>query len=214
MIKRSYQHIPLSDSDQRALLVDRPPAWEYMLLASTLIRRLESLEPKWFDFQLRFVNAIGPVVSKESLANVVRERLDIASTLVYHLNNTFSSDIQERAFGLPGEHGDPELIVHLGIRMIDGYGSLLQWSEDVRSLRVPRGAEKVRLILSEAMGESLLAYRVFVSDFAERVEQIPEMLSRGQSVNLNLSIRLTLPDTLGDNLAGELRKLLGTSRPD
>jgi hypothetical protein len=43
--------VPRNPDEQRALISQKPPAWEYLLFAGALLQGKERLEPKWRDFK-------------------------------------------------------------------------------------------------------------------------------------------------------------------
>lgn len=205
----TYVHIPVTTSDRRALLAERPGYWEYYLLASTMLARMEEFEPQWRDYLLGFVETVGPAITRQELAEVIIDRSDIATSLVHHFNGLFSIEIQELAYGAPGEPGDAAMIMHLGTRLVDGYGALLRWSEEVRGLRFPNGAENLRYMVSHLVDEPLRAYREFFLHYAQTIDGIEELAAAtdGGPVDLEFTLLLTVNPEFATELGDEMRRL-------
>lgn len=203
-----YNHVPRNESDQRALLAERPSGWEFLLFASVMLDRMTSFETQWRDYKLRYVHDIGPSIAKHALKDEISERFQVLRALLYHFNGVFDRDIHESAFGAVGVNGDPEMIVHLGSRLVEGYGNLLRWAEDVRGLRVPEGAEQVRSLLSRIVEEPLIAYRAWVLEYAQTADRIPELIQAGTRIELNLTLYLTVNEERATAIVAQLKKFL------
>ncbi|MES2171373.1 MAG: hypothetical protein V4479_11730 [Actinomycetota bacterium] len=133
-------NVPRDISGRMELLATKPTYWESLYFGAILLEGLDRTEIKWRDHVLGLTMTIGPVVTKQELAHALSERMSRVTFIVSNLGRLFTGPAQEAAFGKLGEHGDPTLIEHMGNRLTQMYEQLLDWADEVRSLRVPDGA--------------------------------------------------------------------------
>jgi hypothetical protein len=120
------------DAARRRLLVERAPAWEWLLLADGLWRAMDRLRAKQHDHDLRLAVGAGQPVPDAGLRGYVRGALDRLRTIANQTVQASDQSTIDRAVGGPGESGDPERIDHLAYRIGQTYETLLDWAAEVR----------------------------------------------------------------------------------
>jgi hypothetical protein len=142
--KNYVRQVPRDQSGRLELLALRPPVWEYLLFGNVLYVSRSAYEARWRDFQLGYSLRVGPVIEPMQIPAMISERMSYASAITGNLELILAPAAQARAFGNLGEPGDPILIEHMAIRLIDLYAMLLDWAEETRALRVSDWAERLK----------------------------------------------------------------------
>ncbi|MEU4334805.1 hypothetical protein AB0F59_09285 [Micromonospora lupini] len=204
------RRVPLDQSGRLELQALRPPLWEYLLFGNALHLARAEHEARWRDFQLGYSLKIGPVIEPKQLPDVLRERLSHVSAIVSNLESILSRTAQERAFGKPGESGDPILIEHMARRLIDLYALLLGWSEETRALRLPDWADRLKEILTAYAAQPIERTYYFVDEFIENIEMVITKLAEGQPGPHNVEIHVTYE--IGDDLSRQFDQELDRVR--
>jgi hypothetical protein len=126
-----------------------------------------------------------------------------------NFNRLFDHTAQERAFGAPGELGDPTEIDLLASRMIDVYEGLIDWAARVRATRVDEHFDHVVELSSRYVDQAIQQFRDFVRNVVTETDRIPAALSADppEPIELTLTITLSIEDGLGERLDAELLRL-------
>ncbi|MEU8210544.1 hypothetical protein AB0B85_15240 [Micromonospora sp. NPDC049044] len=203
------QQVPRDESGRLELLALRPPLWEYLLFGNALYRSRDVHEARWRDYQLGYALHIGPVVKAEQIPDVMSERFSHVGAIAANLEAVASPYAQARAFGAPGEPGDPALIEHMASRLIDIYALLLGWVEETRSLRVPEWAENLKALAIAYAAQPIQRTHEFVDEFIARLERAIANLVDGNSNYEEISIRVTfeIPDDVARQFSRELKRV-------
>jgi hypothetical protein len=200
------QQVPRDESGRLELLALRPPFWEYLLFGCVLYRSRAVYEPRWRDHQLGYALRIGPAIDATQIPGVMSERLSHLNAIIGNLEAVVSPRAQLRAFGEPGEPGDPVLIEHMASRVIDLYALMLDWAEETRALRVPGWAERIKELLVEYVKQPIERTHVFVDEFIEKLEQAIAHLTNGTSDSEEVTINLKFE--ISDELVREYKREL------
>jgi hypothetical protein len=205
----AIDRVPRTPDEEAALLRARPDGWEYLLFAAVLRRRMDALESKYRDHRLRFIRPSpgSPPYADESdfFISAFRD----ARVLTDNFNRLFDNVAQDRAFGVPGESGDPAEIEHVASRMIDVYEGLIDWAARVRATPLDDEFNKVVELASRFVDQPIQQFRDFVERVVAETDQLPAAL-RAESpgpITLTLTITLSIEEGLEDELHGELRRL-------
>jgi TIR domain len=120
----------------------------------------------------------------------------------------FAAEAQARAFGLPGEPGDPDRIHHLALRWTSIYEGLMDWAADVRGTTCPQEYATLLALLADFVDVSVDNYRSFVSDFVSRADDLPRALAAEEHVVISLELTLTIPDEVVQKFQDEIAERL------
>jgi TIR domain len=201
---RTPLRAPRTPEEQRQLLAQRPPAWEYLHFASVLARGKDALEPKWRDHQVRYARRSGLALSGHEIPAFIQEA---ANELAGHTNNIeriLGSKAQERAFGPPGVSGDPVEIEHLGRLLLDVYENLLDWSARVRGTTTSEHFTRLFELLASFADNPINEMRAFIDQYVAEADSLPERLARENHDPIHRAVYLTL--TLDKRLGAEYNR--------
>ena len=200
--------VPRTPAEEAALLQGRPSGWEHLLFAAVLRRRMETLEPKYRDHELRYARPdTGPVLGFEAAVNFICDAFDEAAALLMNVERVLDERAQERAFGPPGHPGDPLRIQHLAGRLIDVYEGMLDWAARLRAARLPdRFARSVELACLHVDGP-IKDFREFVDRAVVEIDRLPALLRKGEPTNIELKLTLTGDDELVNEFLREAARL-------
>jgi len=198
--------VPVDASGRWELLALKPENWEYLLFAAVLSAGLKDAEPKWRDYRLAVSMNIGPFVPREDLGREFSARMDVISEIVARMEALLSPENQELAFGRPGEPGDEDLIEHLANRLIDFYEKILDWTTEVRSMRLEAQSRPVREAAVAFVEQPVKAFRLFVSNYIKAIEAESIGLATEDSpVHIVLELKFDLPEHVADGFERALR---------
>lgn len=208
--EKIWTSVPRDNDARMELLVERPPAWEYLLFGGAMLLEVKKDESRWRDYCLGYSLSVGPVVARSDLADEVTERMSRARAIVSNLEKVISQGAQQAAFGLPGDAGDPALIEHMAKRLIDIYRQLLSWVEEVRSLRIEGDSGLLQELLAEVVDQPLRETRAFSYDFVESLESAlaARIDNPNEPIVINMTIAYELPGDLADRVEQELTRVL------
>ena len=194
----------------------RPNLWEHLLYAGELCVGMEHLQAKRLDYQLGHCLS-GRVVldaaqASSYLDEVFRDLLESSAGV----ERWMSQEAQDRAFGLPGEPGDPELIAHIAKRLLGVYESLMDSAISLRSVRPP--SEMVRLFELAALypRDSIEEFQSFVETLARETDGASATLAKQDGSVAHITVTYTMsidPDVTKEfeteerRVASKLRKL-------
>lgn len=204
--------VPRTPDQQRELLAQRPSAWEYLLYAGVLWQRREALEPKWRDHELGYARRTGRHFDNREVFDFLGNALNDLRTFGPDILKMLDPQTQERAFGPPGQSGDPALIKHIATRLVEVYENILDIAASIRGAGVSNElapyVEAVARLTDTPLGE----IRDFIDQLVAVADSLPEKLATGDPVHIQLELTMTIDDEALENLEREgehaKRKLL------
>lgn len=199
--------VPRNAADAMRLLIDRPPGWEYLYFGAIVHREMTRLESRWRDHQMRYVHRSDRVPVPQGqelvfLGNVMRE----ASTII-NIEGVLSPEMQARAFGLPGESGDPEMIEHLATRLVAVYRDQMSWAAMVRGAMVDEEFERLFALTAQLVDLPILQFRQFVDASLSRLDRISMLQTAEIPSYLPLELTITADDALLAAQRREMRRI-------
>ncbi|MFG1760647.1 hypothetical protein [Micromonospora echinofusca] len=200
------RQVPRDESGRLEILALRPPLWEYLLFGNALYLARAAHEARWRDHQLGYSLKVGPVIKADQIPTVLSERLSHVGAIASNIATILTDTAQERAFGKPGEPGDPVLIEHMADRLIGLYALLLDWAEETRALRVPDWADRLKEILTAYAAQPIERTHDFVDEFIENIERVIAKLAAGQEGPHHIIMQITFE--IGDELSHQYDKEL------
>ena len=100
----------------------------------------------------------------------------------------------ERAFGAPGQAGDPDMLAHLALRWNSVYEEFFDWAARLRGSSAPSEYHKLLELLARYLDGPVRQYRGFVDEYVEKVDAVPAAIAAGNKVSLGLHIVISIPD--------------------
>lgn len=186
--------VPRTEAEQRLLLLEKPGGWEHLYFASELLRQSEELEHKYRDHEMRYAPSTGTAIHAEDSQRYVQAATSEAQRLSGGLSMVMDQQVQERAFGAPGEAGDAERLLHMATRWTGIYEGFLDWTARLRGTTVPSRYAEVVEALAQFSDASIENYRAFVTRFVEQVDRVPAAIKSGETLQVDMTLVLEIPD--------------------
>lgn len=199
---------PRTHTEQAAVLAVRPPGWEYLLFAGSLYLGKEDLELKWRDHELPPYKARRSLGSISEATDYLSAEFNRVTGLIEAMMRVFPPEIQEQAFGAPGEPGDPVRIEHFATRIIQTYGELLDWAAALQSADPPEVLAPSFKMACRMADQPLIEVREFVDSVVREIDRVPAFLASEPIVDEPLTIELTLKLTVDENVSDEFHRRL------
>jgi hypothetical protein len=199
--------VPRTAKEQRQLLSQRPPAWEFLFYASVLLQRRADVEEKWRDHELHYAPRTGKHVGDGAAVEYLSSAVDEVMEIVGGINRVLDSDAQDLAFGAPGEPGSPERIEHLATRLIGVYEELLDWARGLRGIGVSSELRNIFELTARLADLPVQQIRDMVDYYVAEVERIPEQLRRGEAVHLEMTLKLDMDPEASSEFVNELKNV-------
>ena len=134
-------------------------------------------------------------VPREDVPAQSRGLLSELNRIVAMGNPISRQELQSRAFGEPGQDGNPHRLQHLAGHIAAVYEDLSDWSSNVRSLSVPMEHASLFLRLSDLASRPIDEYRKFVGSVVATLDRRTELAEDG-SKDDPVGIELTLTPTM------------------
>lgn len=202
--------VPRTKEAVEALISERGGIWEYLLFAGLLRQNMDALEPQYRDFVMGYAPRTGRHVELKDLIAYVQSMIGQIDAIVGNFSVVLDPDVQERAFGAPGQPGDVDRIVHLAERFVAVYRDFMDWAAEVRgtSTRVGSESETLRL-LAQWAAQPVESCRKFVEEFTEQMDSATERTDAGERLEIIMPVTLTLDPEVTEPFHASLRKDLG-----
>lgn len=183
-------YVPRNEHEAATLVGERPPCWEYLMFSYSLVRRIEELHDKYLDFRMAFAES-GGFVETDQVTTVIRREKASMENAIRNLDNVLSRRVNESAFGLPGEPGNLDQILHMASRYASVYESFLSWADRLRGLSTPSDEGRdVLAALALYAGQPIERMREFVYEFRAMADSLYAKVAAGESLHLNLTVKL------------------------
>lgn len=205
-----FAAVPRTPGDIQRLLAVRPDGWEHLLWAAYLLEGKAALEPKWRDYEMGFIPEWSRVLSMDEMPDFLSEPFVEMRALGENVMRVFNPEIQEAAFGAPGQSGDPDRIRHLATRLIAGYEQFLDWSQRLRATRVPEVFQPVVDVTIAFLDAPIRQIRAYLAYVINEMDGLAETLankSDDSPIELTLELILSMDDSLVEKYGQEMRKL-------
>lgn len=183
---------PRGAEEIAAVLAQRPPGWEYLYFAGNLLADRDTLEATFRDHEMRYAAPSGERVEDAQVAPYLRRALDQAQGLVASLSQLFEPDVLERAFGSPGQAGDPDRLRQLAERWTSVYADLLSWASRLRAANKSSTYVTLFEAVARLIDQPIQEYRDFVDELLREVDRLPQAIRSGQPTEINLTLTLSM----------------------
>jgi TIR domain len=205
--ERPVERVPRTSEEEAFVRATHPPGWEYLLFASVLRRRIDQLEPKWRDHELRYVPPGGRSIEMdEAMTGITTAFKEVTST-AGNIERVLSQESNEYAFGRQGEPGDEEAIEHLAGRVVDVYNELLDWAARLRGTHVPEDFRQLYDMVAEMADQPTREIRAWVDQVVREIDRLPEIIRREEPVTLDLTLTITADEEVLARFEQEIQGL-------
>jgi hypothetical protein len=187
----------------------RSPAWEFLYFAGQLLHERNSVEAKYRDHEIHYASAVGEIVRRADIASYISRKASDASRLASKITRLISDRAtQERAFGAPGQAGDPDRIGHLAARWNSTYEEFMDWAASLRGASVPSEYDNLLELLARYADGPVEQYRTFVDEFVAKVDKVPAALIAGDEVHLEMTLVVSIADDVKEVYEAEFDRLM------
>ncbi len=205
---KAPDRVPRTREEQQALLSIRSPGWEYLLFASCLFLGKQELELKWRDHELPPYTPRRALGSIGEATDFLSSEFNRVTGLIEAMMRVFPQEVQEQAFGAPGEPGDPVRIEHFAARIIQTYGELLDWAVSIRAVEPPEVLVPPFEMAARWADQPLLEIREFVDTAVREIDRVPIFVANHAEDDKPLEINLELKLTTDEEVSAEFHRRL------
>ncbi|WP_158920275.1 hypothetical protein [Streptomyces sp. NBRC 109706] len=103
-----------------------------------------------------------------------------------------SPEVQESAFGTPGNSGDITAIEHMANRLVGAYEGCMDWAIDLRSARPPASLLKLFHLAADYANNPVHQFRTFVDLAVSEFDKFSEIDWNSQEGIIKVSLPLTI----------------------
>ena len=197
---------PRTAEQKRELLAQRPEAWEYLLYAGILWQQREALEWKWQDHELGYARRSGQHLDDDEALTLINTTMNDLVVCAASLVRMLNSQAIDRAFGPPGQPGDPALIEHLATRFVGIYEEVLNLAARLRSVSVSSNMASIMDSAAHLTDTPLREIRDFIDQVIAETDTIPERLERDEPITVRLTLTLTGDEKAVKRLNREMKR--------
>lgn len=184
--------VPRTEAELATVADKRPVGWEYLLFAGNLLIGRAALEPKYHDHEMRVGVPTAERVDNDTAIAFIKGSLDGVTGQIANFNALFEREVQERAFGLPGQPGDPARIRQFALRLTGTYEGFLDCAARLRGVSKPSSFRQLFELQARLLDGPISAYRAFVDHYAKTLEEELPKVVAGKVVELELTLTLDM----------------------
>ncbi len=185
---------PRTVEQKRELLAQRPEGWEHLLYAGVLWQRRQAIEWKYRDHELSYARRSGQHLNDSEALTLLGGATKDFGVCIADLVRMIDPQVQERAFGPPGQPGNPALIEHIATRFVEVYEEILDIAARLRGTGVSDNMASVRDAAVHLTDTPLREIRDFIDQVIIEADTIPERLARDEPINITVTLTLTMDD--------------------
>ena len=113
---------------------------------------------------------------------------------------------RQRAFGLPGQPGEPALIEHIANRFMEVYEEIIDTAARLRGAGVSNKMIPVMDAAAHLVDTPLKQIRDFIDQLITQTDMIPDQLARNEDITIELALTLTIDDKDKQRLDQEMKR--------
>jgi TIR domain len=207
--------VPRTEAERQQILLVRPPAWEYLHFAGQLLHERNKAEAKYRDHKIHYARPTGEVVRPADIISYISRMLSDSKLLASKLSMLVNDEAAlERAFGAPGQAGDPDMLAHLAMRWNSVYEEFFDWAARLRGSSAPDEYHELLELLARYVNGPIEQYRGFVDEYVEGVDQVPAAIAAGNKISLELHIVISIPPEVTTAYGAEFDRLRDQIKKD
>ncbi len=202
--------VPRTPDERDLLLQTRPDLWEYLLFAGELFLGKQALEPLWFDHELRVGQGQRRYLNEAEATDYLGRTFRARGVTLEQITRPLTPEIQQQAFGLPGEPGDPMRIQQVARLIVSGYEDLMRTAAELRNQTVPREFEDAYELAAQVTDQPVQQLRDFIDRTVSEIDGLHERLGRHpatEPLTIKLDLTLSIDDEVGARLSQELDRI-------
>lgn len=201
--------MPRTPEQQRELLAQRPPAWEYLLYAGVIWQRRQALEAKWRDYELGLAPRTGQHLDDAAASRFMGHVMNDLATAGSTIMKLLDPKVQELAFGPLGTPGDPARIEHIATRFVDMYEQIMDMAAVIRGTGVSTAMAPVMEAGARLTADPLRQIRDFIDQLVAETDSLPERLAAADGpLHITLMLKLSIDEEANRQLDREIAHAL------
>jgi hypothetical protein len=208
--KTYHGRVAQTAEEMQDLITQKTPGWEYVLYASVLKLKRDELSDARRDHRIAYATSNNKrVASPDSALDFARTGMADIGSLADLLTKVLNPEAFREALGNRGEPGDPDRIIHIATRFIDCYEHLLKVASNLRGATVDFEFKNLVELTARITDQPLREIDDFIDEFLELMDGVCEQLTAGESVDLQLVVKISLDDNLISEFARERERIEG-----
>jgi hypothetical protein len=188
--------VPRTQGQIDQLLDERPPYWEFLLFAGALFQYKAVLEPKWIDHDTGIGRVSAVQLDVLEAMRFLSNAMDLLKETISQELRVFDPEAKRRAFGGRLEPGDPLRILSMARHLATGYEAMLDWSSELRGLRVPEGMREMFELTARMADQPIAQVRTFIDELVRDMDELPRRVSTGENVRVSSHLVLSVDELL------------------
>lgn len=201
-----------TSAEAQELILDRPDGWEVRLFSEVLACELAARSSLFRDYKNCLAHGQRlPRCNANDLMDWLASHLDEGVQFGSSIDRLINDELQ-RAFGAPGEPGDPEGIIYVAKRIGDVYGRAIEWSLSLLRISADPEFSKILLLHSRLVENMIRQMREFSDDLVRILSTADNESPESSSPRVvKLTLTLTIPEDLNAELEYEFDRLRNCS---
>lgn len=189
--------VPRSQEAIDAMIAERPDYWEYLLYAGLLRLNVDALAEKRRDHEIGYAARNSDRVDRGNVVEYAQAALADALRISANFGSVLDHEVQEAAFGKPGEPGDPDRIVHMAQRFVSVYEDFMDWAARLRGASVSGEHARTALqVLAKVADGNVTSLSDFVDKFVEEADTMSERVAAGEHLRLEMTVVIAVDNEL------------------
>ena len=202
--------VPRNEAEIAEVVAKKRLGWEFYAVAGWLIVNRAKVEPQYLDHEMRYRAASAEFVPDDKALDYIQDALDEVQRHINNMNAAASRELQERAYGAPGQPGDPVRIQHLADRWSEYYSGLLEWAARLRSTRTSPTYRPVFDALTRLVDLMIDNYRAFVDEYVHEVnDKMTAAIKNHGTWQANVNVQIAISDEALEGVSAEIERLGG-----
>lgn len=189
----------------KQLLFERPPLWEYLLAEELLRPRVKKLKADLADLERGLILRSHRTVQGPEFMRWIQAKWPEMEAATMLAVSAYRDELP-KAFGLPGQSGEPLEILEAVNRIHAGCSALIEWEADVLCIHPPDGLEPVRAAMLGSTREILDAIASLPDQLAELICRARQHTGPG---GLTLSLELIFKFSRVEQISAAMESVRG-----
>ena len=175
------------------LIIERSPAWEYLLFGEALSHELEKLSDLKRDWRFDLAFGDGHRMGTREFFGWLQEKASGSLRMTANIQSVVDN-VLPFAFGPAGASGDPEAILYAANRLATIYRNALEWKSSFLRVDLPAELHQLRSIGSSMCNNMIVEIEDFTHRVQEELARAVQLMDTGQPAVVRLTLNITVPD--------------------
>lgn len=172
-------------------VLDQPKGWEYLLFFQVWCDELDIIYEKVYDYENDIKFYPSEFVPNDKIIEWIQLRLHEIKNYVNTANRLVNEQLQV-AFGPPGTHGDPKMLITIAKNMVRLLSMIIDWNRRIRVVRSEEPYTKPLNEMSKFNDETIQSLQSFPYESLEKVKKVISKASKENPQNIELKLTFTV----------------------